>query len=725
MVNSFLVRITQLYTYKADDVQLGAVFINQNYSGAHRVKIITTQNRLNMKPTVGQQWKIIKEDNYSVRQQITKYGGYIDVYTFMEPKLECVMPDSGAGFVNFLSKEKSFSGIGKIIAQLLWDEFRSDIFSMLEEGKSEPYRKNTSISNFDAIKSVVLKELPTNNLFQGYQKYNNLKHASRLVEYGIDEPIQRQLFRLASHDAIKFLEANPYRLFSLGMRFPKVDAIAKNHFNIPLSSDLRLKAVIEHALRLWGDNGHTVASWSDIVPAIGKLLDNDWNLINKAKGLEGEVIGFVKEDDNYFISGNYIFEKTIAKRFKKLSYVNYLWSANLENAFNCSIPKGWTLTEKQQEAVRTALTSSIFALTGGAGTGKTTTLKVIVDAYKAMKYKIYPVALSGKAARRLQQSIGLETSTIAKLLNSKDNYSDWSMLLVDEASMLDAYTMWRLVTQFPDTTRILLVGDPYQLPPINAGFILSDVVKCGIIPHVELDVVKRQGATSSIPPFANSIRMGLMPYPLTTPEISFKEPKADIIGDAVDSYKVYPNAMIVAGTNKTVRKVNIKVQELVNSKGKVLDLSNMPVTHSNYEFREGDSVVITLTCYKNDVRNGTLATIIGVEACDEYACIIELDEDLDLNGNKRQLQVDWNLLEYIDLAYCLTLHKLQGSQAENVIVLLEENKLLDRSWLYTAITRTENMLHIISTPYTFYKAIREKGAIDVRKTGLTEMLKNA
>lgn len=719
---TFLVRITQIYQYHPDNVQLGAVFVNQN-AGAHRIVLLTTQNQLNMKPQVGQQWEILKENNYSVRQQPVSVGGYVDVWRFMQPKLKCVMPDNGIGFVNFLSSEKEFVGIGRVKAQLLWAEFRSDIFTMLECEKDEPYKHDKSISNFQAIKDVLRSDGTVNALYQGFRKYTNLKYASQLVEWEVEEPIQRQLFRLSGKDAIGFLKTNPYRLFSLGMRFSKVDEIAQKHFKVELSDEIRLAAIIEQSLRLWSDKGHTVALWRDIEHTIRTYLNNDKLLIERAKQLTGDIIGFVKHDDKYYASGNYIFEKTIAKRFSKLSKMGSLWRSELEVAFTTSIPEGWKLEEAQARAVRTALVSHIFALTGGAGTGKTTTTKLIVDAYQKLGFSIYPVALSGKAARRLQQSIGINCMTIARLLR-KDSIPDNSVLLIDEASMLGAYTMWRLVTLFSDKSRIVLVGDPNQLPPINAGLILHDVIKSGVINHVELDVVKRQGAISSIPAYSNDIRNGNKPSSLTTSDITFHESSDDLLQDAVSVYLKYDRAMIVASTNATVRNANLKLQAEVNPNGRLLDLTNMPITKGNYEFREGDPIVITLTNYKYDVQNGTLGVITNAEATEEYACVIEL-EDIGEDGSKRSLKVDWQLFEYIELAYALTLHKLQGSQAENVIVLLERSLLLDRSWLYTAITRAESKVHIIGKEYDFQYGINKRSALDTRKTALSEMLKNA
>lgn len=720
--SAYLVRITRIYQYRPDSVRLGAVFANHK-AGAHRIEILTTQAKLNIDPKVGQQWKILKEQNFSIRQQQISTGGYVDVWRFMEPQLKCVMPDNGAGFVTFLSTEKAFEGIGKVSAQLLWIEFRSDIFNILECDKYALYEKDQSKTNFQAVREVLLNDKAVHGLWSGYKEYSNLKHSAQLVEWEIEAPIQRQLFRFADQDAINFLTQNPYRLFSLGMRFSKVDTIAQKHFGIKQDDKIRLIAIVEQALRLWSDQGNTVADWQDIESSVSKLLNKDQRLVARSSELDGDIVGFVKQNNQYFVSGNYIFEKTIAKRFGNLRKLDNRWSGELEEAFITSYPADWPIEKAQERAVRTALFSHVFALTGGAGTGKTTTTKLIVNAYQKLGYTIYPVALSGKAARRLQQSIGNETKTIAKLLRDTDLDEDKAVLLVDEASMLDAYTMWRLVTLFSDKVRILLIGDPYQLPPINAGFILNDVIKSGVINHVELDVVKRQGADSSVPAYSNAIRHGIMPESLTTADITFQESTGDILQDAVTAYSEYDNAMIVAPTNDTVRKANIMLQGVANPNGKILDLTDMPITKGSYDFREGDPIVITLTSYKHDVQNGILGVIKSAEPSDEYACVIEL-EDLDEKGNKRLLEVDWQLFEYIDLAYCLTLHKLQGSQAPNVIVLLERGRLLDRSWLYTAVTRAEDKVHIIGKETDFRYGVNKQGAVDTRKTALAEMLKN-
>lgn len=721
--DEFLVRITRIFQYKPDNVKLGAVFLDHK-AGAHRVEILTTQNRLNIDPKVGQQWSIRKERNYAIRQQEVSEGVFVDVWRFMEPQLKCVMPDNGSGFVSFLSSEKSFPGIGTVKAQLLWYEFRSSIFHILGQSRYALYEHDTSITNLEAVQKVLVRQDTVHSLWNGFKEYSNLKYASKLVEYEIEAPIQRQLFRMADQDALHFLEQNPYRLFSLGMRFEKVDKIAQKHFAVVPDSDIRISAMVEYALRLWSDKGNTLADWDDIVPVLRRLLGNDEKLLDQARLAKGDVIGFVKQGEQYFVSGNYIFEKTIAKRLLKLSKAKQVdWTIDLEHVFLKSVPEGWDLESAQERAIRAALLNSAFVLTGGAGTGKTSTTKVIVNAYREMDYTIYPLALSGKAARRLQQSIGIPTSTIARFLRQQAINEEKCVLIVDEASMLDAYTMWRLVMQIHDKARIILIGDPYQLPPINAGFVLNDIVKSGVISHVELDVVRRQGKQSTLPSYATAIKNRDLPESLNTADVVFQESSSDIFQDVLQAYCKYQDAMVIASTNDTVRKVNKFLQASLNPDGQVLDLTGMPVERGSYEFREGDPVVITLTNYKSDVQNGMLGTITSVAATEEFACTVQL-EDLDEEGNKRILNIDWLLFEYIDLAYCLTLHKLQGSQAPNVIVLLERGMLLDRSWIYTAITRAEQTVHMIGSKSDLYFGVKKRSAIDTRKTGLSGMLRS-
>lgn len=723
----FRIRITQIYEYKPNNVQLGGQLIDQSV-GAHLVTIYTSQDKLNIEPKIGQHWEISNDANYAIRQQpaFKSSNRYVDHWRFMHPKLQCVMPDNGSGFVSFLKQEKAFKGIGAVKAKLLWEAFGESIFSLLDNGKEAPYLGDAKITNFKAIKEVLINDETVNCLFEGYKLYSNLKYANQFVEWGIEAPVQRQLFRITDNkatDAIEFLTKNPYRLFSLGMRFNKVDKIAQEHFNIATDDNIRLTAIVEQALRSWSDRGHTIAEWQDIKNHVLKLLNGDMRLAEKASSLEGDIIGFVKKNDHYFAAGNYICERTISTRFRALAQVKRYWSHELETALQTAIPNGWILEEAQEKAVRAVHLSDIFALTGGAGTGKTTTTKIIVDTFVELGLSVHPVALSGKAARRLQQSIGIETSTIAGLLRDKNVGGENSVLVIDEASMLDSYTMWRLVTKFSPKAKIILIGDPYQLPPINAGFVLNDVISSGIINHVELDVVRRTGATSTIPEYSKLVRDNVIPPSLTTKDIHFQNVSNDMVDDAIAAHKAFKNCMVVASTNATVRTVNERLQSELNSIGKLLNLDGMPIAKGNYEFREGDPIVFTLTSYQHDIQNGTLGQIKNVSPTKEYACSVEL-EDLDDYGKKKILRVPWDLFEFIELAYCLTLHKLQGSQSENIILLIEDNILLDCSWIYTAITRTENEVIIIANEQIFRMGVKRKSAMCYRKTGLGKMLNN-
>ncbi|WP_031427247.1 ATP-dependent DNA helicase, partial [Vibrio parahaemolyticus] len=205
------------------------------------------------------------------------------------------------------------------------------------------------------------------------------------------------------------------------------------------------------------------------------------------------------------------------------------------NAAYCSAAAElpYELTPKQIEAVTTCLDNSVSCITGGAGTGKTTVLRTALRAYHQLGFEIHAVALSGRAAMRLHESIGFVTSTIAKLLGDepiepsgeKPNH----LLVIDEASMIDLPTMYRLVNHIHPSVRLIFTGDPDQLPPIGCGKVLADIVEAKTVANTMLDIVKRQEGSTGIPEYSKLINQGVMPDRLSTGAIHFHETsKTDI-----------------------------------------------------------------------------------------------------------------------------------------------------------------------------------------------------
>ncbi|EMV3720937.1 AAA family ATPase, partial [Escherichia coli] len=207
---------------------------------------------------------------------------------------------------------------------------------------------------------------------------------------------------------------------------------------------------------------------------------------------------------SYHPTAQLLMENVVAKRLKALANQNNLYDEVANSAYCSSVDElPYELTKKQIEAVTTCLDNAVSCITGGAGTGKTTVLRTALRAYHQMGFEIHAVALSGRAAMRLHESIGFITSTIAKLLRREpiEPSSDQPkhLLVIDEASMIDLPTMYRLVNHIHPSVRIIFTGDPDQLPPIGCGKVLADIVLSKAIANTMLDIVKRQKGSTGIP----------------------------------------------------------------------------------------------------------------------------------------------------------------------------------------------------------------------------------
>jgi exodeoxyribonuclease V alpha subunit len=406
-------------------------------------------------------------------------------------------------------------------------------------------------------------------------------------------------------------------------------------------------------------------------------------------------------------------EKVIAKRFKALSTQKDAWTNNHQSALSKMLNElPYSLTGEQLDAIKASMTNSISCITGGAGTGKTTVIRTALRAYNEMGFTIIPVALSGRAAKRMHESIGFVTSTIAKLLSEKPVGEGKQLLVIDEAGMVDVATMYRIIKHLHPSVRILLVGDPYQLPPIGVGIVLNDTIKSNLVPVSELTIVQRQSAESGVPDYANAIKNGNTPSKLNTGCISFHDTHNDSIAKhCVDlMLKASGESMIIAPTKKLVNEINLRAQSFKNPTGRVMELSLFDQKYRT-EFRLNDPVIFTKNNYQAGVQNGSIGRLVSI---DDWGAVELEDGSI--------LELDNALFDSLQLAYGITLHKGQGSQFKNVIVALSSSKMVDRSWLYTAVTRVETKLEIVGPEYIFHQAVGRLSASNTRKTYLADLI---
>lgn len=662
---------------------------------------------LPMEPLVGQHWSVTGQRQ--TRQ--TVHGDFkITEQHFQQPDAcEVTLPHDGEGLIRFLAKEPEFIGIGEVKARELWHTFNSSLFALLD-GQDR-----------DTLKAV-LTDRAIDGLFAGYQKYRNLKHAHWFAKYRIAPQVQQWLFKFHSETAVETLQDNPYRLLAFGLDFEAVDKLAHNHFSLDRDDPRRLTAAVESALQDHTHRGgHTLASGIDIIPLVTKKLDNNAILANRAMQQGHSVLAFHYSSmtDDFHPTALYIMEKVVARRLLALRESPVHWEPGQQTLIDNAIEQASVpLTGQQQAAVKMTLDHAVSGLIGGAGTGKTATLNTVLSAYSRLGFEVKPMALSGKAAIRLQQSTGFEATTIARFLRDKPIPAGKPcVVVIDEASMVDLGLMYRIVTHTDPTTRLVLTGDIHQLPPIGAGLVLVDMVRSGIIPITELDIIQRQAVSSGIPEYSQQVRQGQVPPQLSTGHIVFHETDHDaLIEVATRLYaESRTDSILIAATRKLTTELNESCQFTLNPEAPVLTFTEFGESYITH-LKLNDPVLFTQNHYEAGVQNGTLGRLVSLASAEAPYGQVRLDDTGEV------LVLDRALLDALEPAYCITLHKAQGSQFPRVIVCLNTSRLIDRTWLYTAITRAENKLHLVGNRQHIAKIIENSSRHHDRKTGLERYL---
>ena len=282
--------------------------------------------------------------------------------------------------------------------------------------------------------------------------------------------------------------------------------------------------------------------------------------------------------------------------------------------------------------------------------------------------------------------------------------------------MIDLPTMYRLVTHIDPSVRIIFTGDPDQLPPIGCGKVLSDIVASKLIANTMLDIVKRQEGSSGIPEYSKLINAGVLPDRLTTGAITFHETNKHQIPERCKELFLASssNSRIMGSTKAMVADINKRVQNSVNLDGQRLEF-NMHGEQFFIDFRLGDVILFTQNNYDKGIQNGSLGRLVSVEVEGDSYGSVELD-----TGDK--VEITQPILESMALGYCITLHKAQGSQFLRVIIALQKGRIVDRAWLYTAITRAEAEVHIVGSAEDFKTITQSPSHTHRRNSYLKDLL---
>ena len=666
----------------------------------------------------GQWWTVKGKVNTN---SFINAGGFQMVQDQMEvlPGDAILKLPSGAHIVDYLKRNPRFKGVGPATADKLWETFNERLVGILDS------------SDYTALEEVV-SHVKALALVQGWQDEGLGKTLQWLGANGVGLVIGRRIAAYFGAEAESKIHENPYRLLSFAAGWSEVDVLATQTLGVARTDDRRLAAAVEETVYRRFSLGDTYVPLPDLIDGIRRLLKSEphqQDVIDAAIGRcesTGRLL-FDQQGNAYSPGASALEDRVvhcIASRQELLSP-----ACNVDlliGEYETLEGNGFLLNTEQRAAVHLVADHHFAVITGGAGCGKTTVLKAVCLVLEEQGYEIVQVALAGKAVKRMQESTGRAAQTIASFIKklNEGTVVDYSgpavgrVILIDEASMVDLISFSGLVRRLPDTVKLVLIGDPHQLPPVGPGLILHCLTD-GVVPHVELKVAKRFG--SEIADVANSIRNGVFPElkehgPVRFTEIADHE-MAEV---ASNEYLSSPtDSVVLCSTRALAKNINQRIQEgLSSGKKEVMTWSDEADCWAAVSLKEGDLVICTRNNWDLGLQNGSMGRIVSVEHDgDDQIGKIEWDDGVVRRFNEA-------LLDDLELGYALTVHKSQGSQWKRVVVCLPQgSRLVDRSLIYTAVTRAQSEVLLLGSHTAITHQVRQKKAADRRLVGLTKRLK--
>lgn len=569
-----------------------------------------------------------------------------------------------------------------------------------------------------------------------------------LQNYGVSPAYAQRIFRVYGQKSIEKVKDNPYRLSTEidGIGFKKSDAIAQK-MGVDVNDPARIASGIEFTLEQVARMGHSCYPVEGLIKEAAMLLGVAFESVEKAlNGLasKGRVILKLLTNKEgtpktfVWSKMNYDYEKEIAEEIQRLQIFEDVFdAADLELAVEKSSKKqGITLAVQQEEAVVKSIQDKLHIITGGPGTGKSTITKVVLDICLETTSSIVLAAPTGRAAKRLSEITKREASTIHSLLTfdfvtryfRKNKYDqlDCEVLIIDEASMIDAFLMSALLKAIPDNCKVILVGDVDQLPSVGAGNVLNDLILSERVPVTRLTEIFRQAINSQIVINAHKINQGIFPNITTEKDSDFffiteRQPERLIqhvlglidkrLPKAYGLHKLKDIQLLCPMNKGKIGSVEFNriLQLNLNAKKKNEDTG---VGHR--KFVEGDKVIQTRNNYDKGVYNGDIGYLKK---------IIEVDKIAVVEFEGKEVEYEFTELLELDLAYAVSVHKYQGSESPCIVLPIHEsyNRLLFRNLLYTGITRGKRLVILVGTKEAVSTAIRNNKA-HKRYTGLVSML---
>ena len=645
---------------------------------------------------------------------------------FKADEISIVEPTSLSAIEKYLSSGLIY-GIGPVTAKKIVDEFGTDTLAVLE---------------FNPIKLSKIRGISKQKAIEISNNYNDMKEMQNVImflqSHYISTNLAIKIYNVYKKKTIEIVKNNPYQLIEDidGVGFATADKIALK-LGIDMFGENRVKAGLIYTLKTYSEReGHTYLKRDDLVNNCIEILnfsENEKNIVQNCIDylqIEGMVKNFNHHGEDITVLTKFYYqEKYIARKLYKLSYNQFEERMNfIDNINHYQRLHHIVLNGKQTDAVLASLTKGVSIITGGPGTGKTTIVRCILEMFRQQNYKVLLCAPTGRAAKRLSESSGMEAKTIHRALEmnggdgegifhkNEENPIEADVIIIDEMSMVDVALFYHLLKAVRSTTRVIMVGDKDQLPSVGAGNVLRDLIESKKLHTTELINIYRQGNDSLIITNAHLINSGKMPIIDNTSKdffyeqgkdlISNSETIVDLVSTRLPRYFGYkPEDIQVLAPMKAgpcgIDNLNRRLQMTINT-----HYSGIELESEFSKFHVGDKVMQMVNNYDQSyvkyeengmtqegsgVFNGDIGYITRIEP-DTHEVTIRFDDGKICKYARTDLY-------QISLAYAITIHKSQGSEFDCVVIPLVPGApiIITRNLLYTAITRAKKTVVLVGS----------------------------
>ena len=646
-----------------------------------------------------------------------RYGSQFVAATWEE-----TMPATVYGIEKYLGSGL-VKGIGPRFARAIVQRFGTETIDIIE----------TEIERLYEVPNIGRKRVA--KIRESWEKQKDIKNVMLFLQgYGVSTAYAAKIYREYGKESIDKVRENPYRLADdiWGIGFKTADGIAAK-MGYEKEDPRRCRSGILYTLGQLSDEGHVYAGEEQLVKTAGQLLEAGETAIRDTLAGMLQAEDLILDKDAIYLPPFYHAECGTSRRLRDLAQsTGRSLFDGLFDPSSLTAETGIEYDEVQLAAIRQAVTSKVMVLTGGPGTGKTTTTQGIIAALKKAGLRVLLAAPTGRAAKRMSEATGMEAKTIHRLLeyNPQDGYKrndenplEGDALIVDECSMIDILLMNNLLKAVPVGMRLVFVGDIDQLPSVGAGNVLRDIIDSQRIPVVRLVCIFRQAQKSRIVMNAHAINQGRFPDTSNGRDTDFffmreddPERAAETIVRLVKerlprAYRESPDRIQVLTPMQRgvvgAANLNLLLQQALNPSGPSLN-------RGGYTYRQGDRVMQQRNNYDKDVFNGDLGYIREVDT-EERTLKVDFDG--------KWVEYDVTELDELTLAYATTIHKAQGSEYPIVVmpVLMTHFVMLQRNLIYTGITRAKKICVLIGAMKALAYAVRNMSVLK-RNTSLRERL---